>query len=72
MNLDETIKRIKDFGFTVRLSCILLRDFIDDTNKLNLLINYCKEKVLTALSQDDIYRVFVDEDGALVVEYGEE
>jgi len=31
-----------------------------------------KEMVLTALSQDDIYRVFVDEDGALVVEYGEE
>jgi len=28
--------------------------------------------VLNALSQDDIWRVFVDEEGALVVEYGEE
>jgi hypothetical protein len=31
-----------------------------------------KEMVLTALSQDDIYRVFVDEEGALIVEYSEE
>ena len=31
-----------------------------------------KEMVLNALLQDDIYRVFVDTDGALVVEYGEE
>lgn len=31
-----------------------------------------KEMVLTALSQDDIWRVFVDEEGALVIEYNEE
>lgn len=30
-----------------------------------------KEMVLTALSQDDIWRVFVDEEGALVIEYNE-
>jgi hypothetical protein len=31
-----------------------------------------KEVVLTALSQDDIWRVFIDKDGALVIEYNEE
>jgi hypothetical protein len=31
-----------------------------------------KEMVLSALSQSDIYRVFVDKEGGLVVEYNEE
>ena len=31
-----------------------------------------KEMVLEALLQDDVYRVFVDKEGALVIEYGEE
>ena len=30
-----------------------------------------KEGVLQALSADDIYRVFIDEDGALVIEYND-
>ncbi len=31
-----------------------------------------KDMVLSALSQSDIYRVFLDEEGALVVEYNDE
>jgi len=42
MNLDEVVERINNFGFTVRLSCIMLDGCISSTNELSSLIDYCK------------------------------
>lgn len=42
MDVAETIKRIKSFGFTVRLSCIMLKGYIDNPEYLKKLIEFCK------------------------------
>jgi hypothetical protein len=42
MCLNDVIKRIKKFGFAVRLSCVLLKGYTDNSYELNALINFCK------------------------------
>ena len=42
MDIVKTIQRIKKFGFTVRLSCIMLKGYIDNTEYLEKLIEFCK------------------------------
>lgn len=41
MNVSETVKKIHDAGLMVRLSCMLLKDYIDSVEKLSALIGFC-------------------------------
>lgn len=42
MDVEATIKKIHDAGLMVRLSCMLLQDYIDSVTKLKGLIEFCQ------------------------------
>ena len=54
-----------DKQITARLDYYGIVDYLEKIEE------EAKEGVLQALSADDIYRVFIDKDGALVIEYND-
>lgn len=42
-SLSGLIKRLNDLGFLVRLSCLLRKDYVDNTNLTFGLVEFCKE-----------------------------
>ena len=61
MNTELTINE----QIAARLDYYGIVDFLDKIEE------EAKEGILEALSQDNIYRAFIDDDGALVIEYNE-
>lgn len=43
INLWENVKRLHKIGFSVRISCVMVKDHIDSVKELLHFINYCKE-----------------------------
>lgn len=50
MDVSETIKKIRDAGLMVRLSCMLLKNHIDDVPRLERLIEFCKDNYVKQLT----------------------
>lgn len=44
INLDQTIDDLHKIGFSVRLSCMLAKEFIDTTKEVKELLKYAKDK----------------------------
>lgn len=50
MNVENVIDKIHNAGFMVRLSCMMLKGYIDSTKELKKLIAFCKEKNVKQLT----------------------
>ncbi|RPI77418.1 MAG: radical SAM protein [Desulfobacteraceae bacterium] len=48
--LEKTIALLHEFGFSIRLSCIGCRGYIDSDRKLSALIDFCRENKVEQLS----------------------
>lgn len=49
-DIKELTKRLHDFGFTVRLSVMLLKGYIDSESEVKNLINYCRDNNIKQLT----------------------
>jgi molybdenum cofactor biosynthesis enzyme MoaA len=50
INLAEVISNLHKIGYSIRLSCIMLKGFIDDINELKNLIEFCKNSQVEQLT----------------------
>jgi len=49
-NLEKLIEKLHRIGFSVRLSCIMVKDYIDSINKIKQLIAFCKANKVEQLT----------------------
>jgi len=50
INLENVIKKLHELGFSVRLSCTMIRGYIDNVNEVKEMINYAKNLKVEQLS----------------------
>lgn len=50
IDLDKVIFNLHKIGFSVRLSCVLIKDFIDSTNEVKNLAEFCKKNNVEQLT----------------------
>ncbi len=54
LNLTGVIDKLHDIGFSVRLSCMMMKDYIDTTDKLDALIDFARENEVEQLTVRNI------------------
>lgn len=50
IDLEKAIKNLHDLGFSIRLSCIMIKDFIDNIEEVERLTEFCKKNKVEQLT----------------------
>lgn len=65
INLAEVIGKLHGIGFSIRLSCVLIKDMIDTVDELKNLVAFCKENKVEQLTVRPIRKPEKSEDGGV-------
>jgi len=62
INLAEVLKNLHEIGFSIRLSCVLIKDMVDTVDELKNLIAFCKKNKVEQLTVRPIRKPEKSED----------
>lgn len=65
IDLEEVIKKLHDIGYSIRLSCMMIKDFIDTAEEVKKLAEFCKKNKVEQLTIRSIKAPEKSEDKAV-------
>lgn len=65
IDLEEVIKKLHDIGYSIRISCMMIKDFIDTAEEVKKLAEFCKKNKVEQLTIRSIKAPEKSEDKAV-------